>query len=129
MADKVVVETDGAPAPAGLPYSQGVRLGDLIYATGQLPVDPVSGELIDEDEIRAQTDRVMRNIQAIVEAAGSSLENGLKATVYMADLADFDGMNEVYRRYVGERPPARTTFQVAALPLGSRVEIEFIAHA
>lgn len=129
MPDKTVIRTENAPAPfQGAPYSQAIRFGDLVFVSGQLPVHPASGKLV-EGAIGEQTERVMENLKAILEAAGTSLANALKATIFLADLADFAGMNEVYARYVGDRPPARATFQVAALPAGARLEIEIVAHA
>ena len=129
MPDKTVIRTEKAPAPfQGAPYSQAIRFGDLVFVSGQLPVHPASGKVVDGG-IAAQTERVMENLNAILEAAGTSLANAVKATIFLADLADFAGMNEVYARYVGDRPPARATFQVAGLPAGARLEIEVVAHA
>ena len=129
MPDKTVIRTESAPAPfQGAPYSQAIRFGDLVFVSGQLPVHPASGKLV-EGGIGEQTERVMENLTAILEAAGTSLDNALKATIFLADLADFAGMNEVYARYVGERPPARATFQVAGLPAGALLEVEIVAHA
>jgi 2-iminobutanoate/2-iminopropanoate deaminase len=128
MADKTVIRTENAPAPfQGAPYSQAIRFGDLVFVSGQLPVHPASGKLV-QGGIGEQTERVMENLKAILEAAGTSLDNALKATIFLADLADFAGMNEVYARYVGDRPPARATFEVAALPAGARLEVEIVAH-
>jgi len=128
MADKTVIRTEKAPAPFhGAPYSQAIRFGDLVFVSGQLPVHPASGKVMDGG-IAEQTERVMENLKAILEAAGTSLANAVKATIFLADLADFAGMNEVYARYVGDRPPARATFEVAALPAGARLEVEIVAH-
>jgi len=128
VSEKTVVRTESAPAPfQGAPYSQGIRFGDLVFVSGQLPVDPASGSIV-PGAIAEQTERVMQNLQAVLEAAGSSLENALKTTIYLADLADFQGMNEVYGRHVGTRPPARATIEVSALPAGARLEIEIVAH-
>jgi 2-iminobutanoate/2-iminopropanoate deaminase len=122
------VRTDKAPAPfQGAPYSQGVVHGDLVFVSGQLGIDPGSGEVV-EGGIGPQTEQVMQNLGAILEEAGSSLSNVLKATIFLADLGDFAEMNEVYGRHVGEPYPARATFQVAALPSGVLVEIEVVAH-
>jgi 2-iminobutanoate/2-iminopropanoate deaminase len=127
MADKTVIRTENAPAPfQGAPYSQAIRFGDLVFVSGQLPVHPASGKLV-QGGIGEQTERVMENLKAILEAAGTSLDNALKATIFLADLADFAGM-KVYARYVGDRPPARATFEVAALPAGARLEVEIVAH-
>jgi 2-iminobutanoate/2-iminopropanoate deaminase len=128
VAEKQVVRTDSAPAPfQGAPYSQAIRAGELVFVSGQLPVDPATGKLV-EGDVAAQTERVFTNIGAILEAAGSSLRNLVKASVFLADLDDFAAMNEVYARFAGEAPPARSTFQVAALPAGARLEIEVVAH-
>jgi 2-iminobutanoate/2-iminopropanoate deaminase len=122
---KKIIETSRAPAPIG-PYSQAVRAGNLIFVSGQTPLDPHTGELVTGD-IAAQTTQVIRNLQAIVEAAGSSLDRVLKTTVFLADMGDFAAMNEAYGRFFNQEPPARTTIQVAGLPRHARVEIELIA--
>ncbi len=120
------IETTAAPAPVG-PYSQAVACGGLVFASGQIPLDPESGEIVGGD-IEAQTERVIANLSAVLEAAGCSLERVVKTTVFLTDLADFPRVNEVYaRHFVGQPAPARATIQVAALPLGARVEIEAIA--
>ena len=125
---KLVVRTEAAPAPfQGAPYSQAIVSGDLVFVSGQLGVDPASGQLV-EGSIAEQTERVMENVKAILEAAGSSLERLVKTTIFLADLGDFQALNEVYARFVGEEPPARATFQVAALPSGALVEIEAVGH-
>jgi len=125
---KRVIRTERAPAPfQGAPYSQGIAHGGLVFVSGQLGIDP-GGNMV-EGGISEQTEQVMRNLSAILEAAGSSLENVVKATIFLADLGDFQAMNEVYARHVGDEPPARATFQVAALPSGALVEIEVIAAA
>jgi 2-iminobutanoate/2-iminopropanoate deaminase len=127
MAEKTVVRTDEAPAPfQGAPYSQAIRAGDLVFVAGQLPVAPESGDVVGVT-IQEQTEQVVRNLRAILEAAGSSLDRLVKTTVFLADLADFPGMNEVYAQNVGAAPPARSTVEVAALPSGARLEIEAIA--
>jgi 2-iminobutanoate/2-iminopropanoate deaminase len=126
---KRVIRTDKAPAPfQGAPYSQGIVHGDLVFVSGQLGIDPAGGHVV-EGGITEQTEQVMKNLSAILEAAGSSLANVVKATIFLADLGDFQAMNEVYGRYMGDEPPARATFQVAALPSGALVEIEVVAHA
>ena len=128
MGKKDVIRTERAPAPfQGAPYSQAIRFGDLVFVSGQLPVDPATGKVV-EGGITEQTERVMENLKAILGAAGTSLANAVKASIFLADLADFQGMNEVYARYVGEQPPARATFQVAGLPAGARLEVEVVAH-
>ena len=124
---KQIIETEGAPDPVG-PYSQAVRSGSLLFVSGQIPIDPQSGELV-EGGIREQTVRVLENLKAVLEAAGSSLEGVVKTTVFLADLSDFPEMNRVYAGYFGESAaPARSTIQAAALPKGARVEIDAIAH-
>ena len=122
---KKIVRTTKAPAPIG-PYSQGVMANGLLFASGQTPIDPQTGELIAGD-IGAQTAQAIRNLQAVLEAAGSSLERVVKATVFLADMNDFAAMNEAYGRFFTQEPPARTTIQAAALPRDARVEIELIA--
>ena len=125
---KRVIRTDQAPAPfQGAPYSQGIANGGFVFVSGQLGVDP-GGNMADGG-ISEQTEQVMKNLSAILEAAGTSLENVVKATIFLVDLGDFQAMNDVYARYVGDEPPARATFQVAALPSGALVEIEVIAAA
>ena len=128
MAEKDVIATDRAPGPfGGAPYNQAIRVGDLVFVAGQLGVSLETNELVGA-EIGEQTDQAMRNLGAILEAAGSSLDKLLKTTVFLVDLADFQGMNEVYARHVGDRPPARSTIGISQLPVGALVEIEAIAH-
>lgn len=122
---KEIIHSDQAPAAVGA-YSQAVRVGHMVYTAGQVAMDPATGKLI-EGDIRAQTERVMQNLEAVLTAAGSNFDNVVKATVFLGDIADFQGMNEVYGRYVQNSPPARSAFQVGALPLGAKVEIEMIA--
>ena len=125
--EKTVVRTDAAPAPCQrAPYNQAIVVGDLVFVAGQLGVKP--GDTYVEGDITQQTEQVMRNLSAILEAAGSSLDRLVKTTVYLQDLDDFSAMNEVYARHVGETPPARATVEVAKLPAGGRVEIEAVAH-
>ena len=120
--------TPGAPAPVG-PYSQAVVHGELVFASGQIPLDPASGKLI-AGEIEAQAERVLENLRAVLEAAGSSLGQVLRTTVYVTDLSLFARMNAVYARYFDHAPaPARATVQAAALPLGAQIEIDAIALA
>jgi len=128
MAEKSVVRTDAAPAPfQGAPYSQAIRVGDLVFVSGQLALRPGDKE-IQGATIQEQTEQVLTNLAAILEAAGSSLDRLVRTTVFLANLSDFQGMNEVYARRVGDRPPARSTVEVAALPSGALVEIDAIAH-
>jgi 2-iminobutanoate/2-iminopropanoate deaminase len=125
--EKSVIRTDSAPAPfQGAPYNQAIRVGELVFVAGQLGVDP-SGTMVGEG-IAEQTEQVMRNLAAILEEAGSSLDRLVKTTVFLVDLGDFAAMNEVYARHVGDRPPARSTIEVSALPTGGRIEVEAIAH-
>lgn len=120
------VRTAAAPAPVG-PYSQAVVAGGLVFASGQIPLDPATGKLVG-GEIEAQTERVLDNLRAVLEAAGSSLDQVVRASVYLVDLAVFPRVNAVYARYFGSDPkPARSTIQVAALPLGAQVEIDVVA--
>jgi 2-iminobutanoate/2-iminopropanoate deaminase len=129
VAEKTVVRTERAPAPfQGAPYSQAIVAGDLVFVSGQLSLEP--GETaITGDTIQEQTEQVLANLAAILSEAGSRLDRLVKTTVFLADLADFQGMNEVYARHVGDRPPARSTVEVAALPSGALVEVEAIALA
>lgn len=128
MPEKTVVRTDNAPAPfEGAPYSQAIRYGDLVFVAGQLAL-PAGHDHIVGESIEEQTEQVCRNLAAILEAAGSSFDNVLNTTIYLTDFGDFAGLNEVYGRYVGERPPARATVQIAALPMGAKVEIAVVAH-
>jgi 2-iminobutanoate/2-iminopropanoate deaminase len=128
VAQKDVISTDRAPGPfQGAPYNQAIRIGDLVFVAGQLGTSLETGELVGPS-IEEQTEQIMRNLGAILEAAGSSLDRLVKTTVFLLDLADFAGMNEVYARHVGDRPPARSTIGIAQLPSGARVEIEAIAH-
>lgn len=122
---KKAVETTAAPAAIG-PYSQGVVCGNLLFISGQLPLDPQSGEFI-KGGIEAKTHQVIRNIKAIAEAAGAGLGQVVKTTVFLTDLNDFATVNQVYGQYFGTPPPARSTIQVAALPKGSPIEMEAIA--
>ncbi len=124
-----IIATDLAPAAIG-PYSQGVRVGNLIFTAGQIPIDPVTQQLV-PGGIAEQTTRVLENLKAILEEAGSSLDRVVKATVFLKDLNDFTAMNGVYASYLEEdgEAPARTTVEVARLPRGALVEIELIAEA
>ncbi len=123
---KQIIHTDSAPKAIG-PYSQAVRIGNFIYASGQVPFDPTTMTIV-EGDIAVQTDRVLKNVTAILEAAGGSLANVVKTTVFLKDMNDFQAMNEVYGRYFSENPPARSTVEVARLPRDVGVEIEVIAY-
>ena len=128
MAEKEVVRTDRAPGPfQGAPYNQAIRVGDLVFVAGQLGIVLETGELAGPT-VEVQTEHIMQNLAAILEAAGSGLDKLVKTTVFLLDLGDFGGMNEVYARHVGDRPPARSTIGISQLPSGARVEIEAIAH-
>jgi len=128
MADKTAIRTERAPAPfQGAPYSQAIRVGDLVFVSGQLALRPDHAEIIG-DTIAEQTEQVMQNLGAILDEAGSGLDRLVKTTVYLVDLGDFAGMNEVYARHVGTVPPARATVEISALPSGAKVEIEAIGH-
>jgi len=123
-----IVATDKAPRAIG-PYSQAVetRRGRTLWCSGQIPLDPATGELLAGD-IGAETERVLVNVRAVLGAAGLEMRHVVKTTVFLVDLADFGKMNEVYARHFPENPPARSTVQVAALPRGARVEIECVAE-
>ena len=119
------VATKQAPTPIG-PYSQGVIAGGLLFVSGQIPIDPATDKLV-EGDIKVQTEQVLKNILAVLKEAKMGPENVVKASVFLADLADFPEMNEVYGKYMGKEPPARSTIQAAALPKGARIEIDVIA--
>jgi 2-iminobutanoate/2-iminopropanoate deaminase len=121
---KTVVSTDAAPAAVG-PYSQAVRAGGFLFLSGQLPIQPVNG--IMPEDIAGQTRQAILNIQAILESQGLSLREVVKNSVFLSDLANFNAMNDVYREFFGEAPPARSCFQVAGIPRGALVEIEAVA--
>jgi 2-iminobutanoate/2-iminopropanoate deaminase len=124
---KEVVSTDKGPKAIG-PYSQAIKANGFVFTAGQIPFDPATGQLLDGDAA-VQTARVLENLKAIVEAAGSSLERAVKATVYLKDMNDFGAMNEVYGRYFTANPPARSTVEVARLPRDVRVEIDLVCIA
>ena len=127
MEGKTAVRTEEAPAPfQGAPYSQAIRASGFVFVSGQLALRPDHAEIVG-DSIGEQTEQVFANLRAILEAAGSGLDRVVKTTVYLADLGDFAGMNEVYARHVGDVPPARATVEVSALPSGAKVEIEAVA--
>ena len=120
-----VVATDAAPKAIG-PYSQGITTDGLVFTAGQVALDPKSGELVGTTTAQ-QTEQVLKNLQAVLAAAGTSLDNVVKTTVYLADMADFAQMNEVYAKHFGTHKPARSTVQAAGLPKAARVEIDVIA--
>jgi 2-iminobutanoate/2-iminopropanoate deaminase len=126
MGEKSVVRTESAPAPfQGAPYSQAIRAGDFVFVSGQLALRPGEKELTG-GSIQEQTEQVLANLRAILEEAGSGLDRLVKTTVFLQNLHDFAGMNEVYAKHVGDSPPARSTIEVAALPSGALVEIEAV---
>lgn len=120
------IETSNAPSAIG-PYSQGVKVGNLLFTAGQIPIDPATGKLV-EGDIQAQAERVLLNLTGVVEAAGGSLASVVKTTCFLMDMNDFTAFNEVYARHFGENRPARSTVQVAKLPAGSLVEVECVAE-
>jgi 2-iminobutanoate/2-iminopropanoate deaminase len=123
--ERATVNTDNAPTPVG-PYSQAVVCGGFVFCSGQIALEPGTGALVDRD-IESETARVMENLRAVLEAAGSSLDRVVKTTIFLRDMGDFARVNEVYGSYFASNPPARSTVQVAALPKGVRVEIECIS--
>lgn len=124
---RTTVTTDKAPAAIG-PYSQAVRCGGFLFCSGQIPLDPATGKIV-EGGIAEQTERVLANLEAVLAAGGASLASVVKTTVYLVDLGEFPAMNAVYRRFFPSDPPARATVEVSKLPAGSRVEIEAVAAA
>jgi 2-iminobutanoate/2-iminopropanoate deaminase len=120
-----IVATENAPGAVG-PYSQGVRVGDFVYTAGQLGVVPSTKEFVGED-IESQTRQALENLKAVLEAGGSCLDNVVKTTVFLADMGEFARMNSIYAEFFPGQPPARSAVQVAALPLGGRVEVEAVA--
>jgi len=123
--ERRVVETSKAPRAVG-PYSQGVRVGDWLFLSGQIPLDPQKEELVDGG-IEAQTERVLENLKGVLEAGGMGLEDVVQVTVYMTDLGEFEAMNRVYARYFPQGSPARVTVGVASLPKGARIEMALVA--
>ena len=119
------VQTENAPAAIG-PYSQAIKANGFVFVSGQIPIDPQTGEFV-EDGIAEQTARVLKNLTAVLEASGSSLEQVVKTTVFLADMKEFSGMNEVYKDFFPSPPPARSTVAAAGLPRDARVEIEAVA--
>ncbi len=124
---KDIVQTEHAPQAIG-PYSQAVKSNGLVFASGQIPLDPATGEFV-AGGIEEQTEQVLKNLSAVLEAAGSSLESVLKTTVFLADMQEFAAMNRVYATFFGDKPPARATVEASRLPKDARVEIEAIAFA
>ncbi len=122
---KTIIHTENAPAAVG-PYSQAIRAGHFVYTAGQIPLDPATGKMV-AGGIEAQTRRALQNLQAVLEAAGAGLDSVLKTTVFLQNIGEFAAMNGVYAQFFSENPPARSAVQVAALPLGARVEIEAVA--
>jgi 2-iminobutanoate/2-iminopropanoate deaminase len=122
--DKKVIATTGAPGAIG-PYSQAIRAGHFVYTSGQLPINPQSGELL--SEIKEATAQCIENVRAILEEAGTSLEKAVKTLVFLSDMNDFAAMNEVYAKYFSVNPPARSCIEVARLPKDAKVEIEVVA--
>src|SRR5215217_3105938 len=118
------IQTDNAPAAIG-PYSQAIKAGGFVFVSGQIPIDPATGEFV-SGGITEQTDRVLKNLAAVLDAAGSSLERVVKTTVFLADMKEFSGMNEVYATFFTGAPPARATVAAAGLPRDARVEIEAV---
>lgn len=122
---KKIHETKNAPAPIG-PYSQAVEVGGFLFCSGQIALDPATGE-VNNGSVAEQTELVMKNVGAVLEAAGCSFDNVVKTTIFLTDMADFPAVNEVYGRYFKSAPPARSTVAVAGLPRGVKVEIEVVA--
>ena len=122
---KDIIQTDSAPSAIG-PYSQAIKAGGFLFASGQIPIDPKSGTFV-SGGIAEQTEQVLKNLSAVLEAAGSGLDRVVKTTVFLADMDEFGAMNEVYGKYFSSRPPARATVEAARLPRDARVEIEAIA--
>ena len=123
--ERVIVQTDQAPAAVG-PYSQAVKAGDLVFASGQIPLNPLTGEMVDGD-IQDQTRQCLKNLRTVLEAAGSCLENIVKTTVFIVRMEDFPLINEAYGEFFPDVPPARACVEVSALPKGAQVEVEAVA--
>jgi 2-iminobutanoate/2-iminopropanoate deaminase len=127
--ERRIITTPEAPAAIG-PYSQAVRFGELVFLSGQIPLDPATGQMVGDGDVEAEAEQVMENLAAVLAAAGSSFSRVLKTTIFLTDLGDFAAVNAIYaKRFEGIEPPARATIQVAALPRGAKVEIEMIAAA
>jgi 2-iminobutanoate/2-iminopropanoate deaminase len=123
---KEIISTENAPGAIG-PYSQAVKTGNMVFVSGQIPIDPATGQFV-SDEVAEQTEQVFKNLQAVLEASGSGLDKVVKTTVFLADMNDFAAMNEVYGKFFTSDYPARATVQAARLPRDARVEIECIAY-
>lgn len=123
--NKQIIFTEKAPGVVG-PYSQGVKAGGFVFTAGQIALSPATSKMV-SGTVKEETEQVMQNLKAVLEAAGTNFDNVVKSTVLLGDMAYFAEMNEVYGRYMGANPPARTTYQAGALPLGAKVEIEMIA--
>lgn len=123
---KAIVKTADAPAAIG-PYSQAVKAGDFLFCSGQIPLDPASGEVV-EGDVRTQTERAMNNLKAVLEAGGADLSRVVKTTIFLVDLGDFGAVNETYAKFFTGDPPARACVEVSKLPKGVRVEIEATAY-
>ena len=119
-----IVQTDNAPGAVG-PYSQGTRTDQMVFTAGQLPLDPATGKIV-EGDIQDQTRQSLKNLQAVLEAAGAGLDSVMKTTVFLQDMGEFKLMNEIYAEFFPDNPPARSAVEIAALPLGARVEVEAI---
>lgn len=126
--ERTIVSTPNAPKAIG-PYSQAVKAGGFVFCSGQIPIDPTTGEIVGASDVRVQAKRVMDNLAAVLAAAGSSFEAVVKTTIFLADMGDFAAVNEIYGGYFKANPPARATIQVAGLPKASLVEIECVAIA
>jgi 2-iminobutanoate/2-iminopropanoate deaminase len=124
---KKIISTNNAPAAIG-PYSQAIQLGNMLFCSGQIAIDPKSGSVLTGD-VKTQTEQVMKNIEAVLTAAGLNFSNVVKTTIFLTNMADFTTVNEIYGRHFPQNPPARSTVAVAALPKGVNVEIEVIASA
>lgn len=124
---KEIVSTDKAPGAIG-PYSQAVKAGGMVFCSGQIPLDPATGEFV-SDDVSEQTEQVLKNLGAVLAAAGTSFANVVKTTIFLADMNDFTAVNQVYGRYFSDNKPARATVQAARLPRDAKVEIECIALA
>ena len=123
--NKIAIATDQAPSAIG-PYSQAISTGSMMFLSGQIPIDPATGDLVSSD-VSAQTEQIMKNLEAVLGAGGLTYQNVVKTTIYLTDLNDFQAVNTVYARFFQAPPPARATVEVSALPKGARVEIEAVA--
>ncbi len=127
MMEKKAISTDKAPQAIG-PYSQAIQVGEFLFLSGQIPLDPSTGEM-DREDIQGQTRRVMENLKAVLESQGLTMESIVKTTIFLTDMGNFAKVNEIYGGYFSENPPARSTVQVSNLPRGAAIEIEAIAVA